>query len=113
MQKRVQELSERFRNELGRYYYVTPTSYLILINTFKTKLASKRDIIQGLVAKYGKGLKALAKATITVNELKANLEVLIPQVKEKSEQAGKKAIEIEKKRKEVEIEQADCALQED
>lgn len=103
-------MSERFRNELGRYYYVTPTSYLILINTFKTKLASKRDIIQGLVAKYGKGLKALAKATITVNELKANLEVLIPQVKEKSEQAGKKAIEIEKKRKEVEIEQADCAL---
>jgi len=51
---------------------------LILINTFKQKLNSKRDIIQGLVYKYGKGLKALAKATITVNELKANLEVLIP-----------------------------------
>jgi dynein heavy chain, axonemal len=78
MQKRVQELSERFRNELGRYYYVTPTSYLILINTFKTKLASKREIINGLVYKYQRGLKALARATITVNDLKANLEVLIP-----------------------------------
>jgi dynein heavy chain len=85
MQDRVHQLSEKFKTELGRYYYVTPTSYLILINTFKNKLQSKREIIQGLVHKYSKGLKALAKATITVNDLKANLEVLIPQVKTKSE----------------------------
>lgn len=84
-----------------------------MINIFKSKLGSKRDIIQALLHKYGRGLKVLAKATVTVNDLKANLEVLIPQVKEKSEQAGRQAIEIEKKRKEVEIEQADCALQEE
>jgi dynein heavy chain len=36
------ELSERFLAELERHNYVTPTSYLELINTFKTLLDKKR-----------------------------------------------------------------------
>lgn len=36
------ELSTRYRNELERYNYVTPTSYLELISTFKTMLDKKR-----------------------------------------------------------------------
>lgn len=113
MQERVGQLSVRFREELSRYYYVTPTSYLILIKTFKDKLNAKRDVIVGTIGKYERGLKALAKATITVNDLKEDLRLLIPQVKEKSEAAAKKSIEIEAKRKEVEIEQAACAVEED
>ena len=35
MQESVFELTERFRLELQRHYYVTPTSYLELINSFK------------------------------------------------------------------------------
>ena len=35
-------LSERFALELERYNYVTPTSYLELISTFKTLLDRKR-----------------------------------------------------------------------
>ena len=42
MQVRVVTLSKRFLAEMGRNYYVTPTSYLELINTFK-KLLSIRD----------------------------------------------------------------------
>ena len=65
MQKRVQELSERFKNELGRYYYVTPTSYLILINTFKTKLKTKRDIIYAFQRKVlGEELKEIINAIL-------------------------------------------------
>jgi dynein heavy chain len=94
----------RFKEELSRYYYVTPTSYLILIKTFKEKLGGKRDVILSTISKYERGLKALSRATVTVNQLKADLEVLIPQVKAKSEVAAKKSIEIEAKRKEVEIE---------
>lgn len=35
MQQRARDMAERYRREMGRYYYVTPTSYLELINTFK------------------------------------------------------------------------------
>lgn len=38
MQERVQSLSVKYREELRRYFYVTPTSYLILIKTFSTFL---------------------------------------------------------------------------
>ena len=42
MQERVQSLSVKYREELRRYFYVTPTSYLILIKTFSTFLDQKR-----------------------------------------------------------------------
>lgn len=35
MQQRARDMAEDYRTEMGRYYYVTPTSYLELINTFK------------------------------------------------------------------------------
>ena len=42
MQMRISELTKRFYNELRRYYYVTPTSYLELLATFK-RLKTDRD----------------------------------------------------------------------
>lgn len=39
----TRQLSERFFNELERHNYVTPTSYLELISTFKTLLDKKRQ----------------------------------------------------------------------
>ena len=38
MQVRVRALSMKFLAEMNRNYYVTPTSYLELINTFKRLL---------------------------------------------------------------------------
>lgn len=38
----TQTLSDEFFLRLGRYNYVTPTSYLELISTFKTLLGKKR-----------------------------------------------------------------------
>lgn len=39
----TRDLSERFFMELDRHNYVTPTSYLELINTFKSLLDKKRQ----------------------------------------------------------------------
>lgn len=41
MQQRARDMAERYRSEMGRFYYVTPTSYLELINTFKVGSKSK------------------------------------------------------------------------
>ena len=39
----VLDLSEEFHKSLGRKNYVTPTSYLELINSFRTLLNSKQE----------------------------------------------------------------------
>ena len=62
MQTRVQELTNRYREEMHRYYYVTPTSYLILIKTFTSLLDTKRNYIIGQIRKFERGLEQLAKA---------------------------------------------------
>jgi len=59
--------------ELRRYYYVTPTSYLELITSFKGLLDKKRDIITSEIYKFEKGLKQLAQTQETVNKLQIDL----------------------------------------
>ena len=49
----TRSLSERFLGTLGRHNYVTPTSYLELISTFKTLLAKRwRYVGMGCVTHY-------------------------------------------------------------
>jgi dynein heavy chain len=47
---------------MRRFYYVTPTSYLILIKTFTSLLEKKRNYIFTQIKKFEKGLEQLAKA---------------------------------------------------
>ncbi len=62
MQERVSQLSTRYYQEMKRYYYVTPTSYLVLIKTFQNLLAQKRKSVNSVIFKYEKGLSQLAMA---------------------------------------------------
>ena len=62
MQTRVNELTKRYQEEMRRYYYVTPTSYLILIKTFSGMLDKKRNYIDSQIRKFDRGLDQLAKA---------------------------------------------------
>jgi len=49
----------KFLNELKRHYYVTPTSYLELITTFKTLLASRRATVKQNRDRYANGYDTL------------------------------------------------------
>ena len=64
----VRHASKRFRRELGRHNYVTPTSYLALIWTFKSLLTGKRDEILNLKTRYEMGLGKLEFASSQVRE---------------------------------------------
>jgi dynein heavy chain len=55
----TQAAATKFETLLGRVYYVTPTSYLELINTFKSLLAEKRKEINNLKDRYGNGYDCL------------------------------------------------------
>ena len=45
MQLRVSKLTQRYLQELRKYYYVTPTSYLELLSTFKKLLEDRQKNI--------------------------------------------------------------------
>lgn len=78
MQERVRQLTQRYLFELRRYYYVTPTSYLILIKTFTSLLEVKRNENHGGITKYERGLKQMAKAGSQAEDIKEKLIALIP-----------------------------------
>jgi len=59
-------LSTAYLNELGRHNYVTPTSYLELINAFKTLLTAKQDETLKAKRRYVVGLEKLAFAATQV-----------------------------------------------
>ena len=48
----VRKMSEKYELEMKRCNYVTPTSYLELILTFKSLLKGKRDDILNLKTRY-------------------------------------------------------------
>lgn len=104
MQERVRQLTQRYLFELRRYYYVTPTSYLILIKTFTTLLDEKRNENYTSIQKYDRGLKQMAKAGNQAEEIKVKLIELIPILKEKAEAAVVTQREVEAKKVEVDKE---------
>jgi len=79
----------KFKKELRRVYYVTPTSYLELINTFKSLLGEKRKEIMALKDRYGNGYECLVQTEEKVNVMQKELEDLQPVL----EVEGKKADE--------------------
>lgn len=101
MQERVSQLTERYYQELKRYYYVTPTSYLVLIKTFENLLGTKRKQVNSVIGKYEKGLQQLASASEQVEILKVHLSDLMPKVAAKQKETAAMMINIEKSKKSV------------
>jgi dynein heavy chain len=74
----VRKLSIKFRYDLQRQYYVTPTSYLELITTYKSLLGEKRKAVSTLEKRYRSGLEQIFSAeeqvgVMTYTELSLNI----------------------------------------
>ncbi|CAH1117610.1 unnamed protein product [Phaedon cochleariae] len=76
----TQELSAEFYLRLNRHSYVTPTSYLEMISTFKTFLSKRRKEILNLKKRYEVGLEKLQSAGAEVSVMQASLAALEPQL---------------------------------
>ena len=85
-------LSAQFLNNLQRHNYVTPTSYLELISTYKTLLAKKRNEVLKLKRRYETGLEKLESASAQVAGMQQQLEELQPQLEESSIEVGEKLV---------------------
>jgi len=74
----VARRSEAFLAELGRHNYVTPTSYLELLATYKQVLALKRDEVGTLKNRLRVGLDKLIATAEQVEDLQVKLTAMEP-----------------------------------
>ncbi|XP_046888652.1 dynein axonemal heavy chain 3 [Hypomesus transpacificus] len=100
-QETVREMSEKYFSRLRRHNYVTPTSYLELILTFKTLLQSKRDEVDTVKNRYIVGLQKLDFAASQVSVMQKELTALQPELIQTSAETEKMMVKIEKETVEV------------
>lgn len=94
--------SYSFYQSLRRRNYVTPTSYLELIMTFKKLLDIKRQEIMTLKQRYVTGLEKLDFASSQVSVMQQELSDLQPELIKTSAETEKLMIKIEQDTVEVE-----------
>jgi dynein heavy chain len=94
-------LSERFLDELQRHNYVTPTSYLELISTFKSLLGKRREHVHKLKRRYEVGLEKLNSAAGQVADMQVELRNLQPQLVIASKEVDEIMVKCEKESVEV------------
>ena len=100
------DLSTKFLSSERRQNYVTPTSYLELINTYKTLLKVKRDEVLLLQKRYRGGLDALALAEESVGTMKEELIALQPGLVIAQKETAALTEQVEAKVPEVEAQKA-------
>lgn len=73
-------LYHRFSGELGRHTYITPTSYLTLISSFKQLLREKQEEIKASIQRYKGGLGQLEFFSVTIIGMQKDIEELKPKL---------------------------------
>merc|ERR1719506_800825 len=81
-------LAEKMFSALKRRFYVTPTAFLELINTFKNLIGQQVKAVGGLRDKYTGGLDKLGTTEKSVEVMKEELIALQPQLVEKNKEVG-------------------------
>jgi dynein heavy chain len=95
--------STKFLLNLKRHYYVTPTSYLELISTFKKLLKDKREEILGLKDRYENGYECLITTEGEVSGMQKYLEELKPQLIETSKLTDEKMVKVTHEKGEADV----------
>ncbi|KAL2299010.1 hypothetical protein Nmel_014623 [Mimus melanotis] len=105
-QESVRELSAGYYATLRRHNYVTPTSYVELILTFKTLLNRKREEVDMMRTRYLVGLEKLEFASSQVAGMQKELTDLQPELIKTSAETDKMMVKIEKETVEVDAKKA-------
>lgn len=117
MQEKIVELAGRYLEELRKYFYVTPTSYIELVNCFRSMLTRRSQESKAKVAKYQTGLEKIASAEVEVKDKKIELEKLTPELQESTifteeliARVQKEQIEADKKKEICEKDEIECNI---
>lgn len=86
---------------LFRHYYVTPTSYLELINSFIQMLKQQRHVVSQAKWRYDVGLEKLADTASQVATMQKELEDLQPNLEKAAKETSEMMILVEKQQGEA------------
>merc|ERR1719247_2504175 len=106
MHKSAEKAAVDYLAMARRPTYITPTSYLELISSFKMVLKQTRQEVGQMRGRLQKGLDALGAAEYAVNNMEKELTVMKPQLAKTKEEVGKfmKVIEVDKEKAAVVME---------
>ena len=91
-----------FTLKFGRPVYVTPASYLSLLDGFHNLMCNQQQQIRAAIERYRNGLQRLAEASEQVNRMQAELSLLQPKLVEASRQTDAMMKTIQQESAEVE-----------
>jgi dynein heavy chain len=95
MQARVIRYSDRYTQELKRYYYVTPMSFIELLNLFKNLLKKRSEEMKKEIIRYENGLNTLEKSEQLVITMSEQIEKkLTPELTEMKKICNEKVKEL-------------------
>ena len=77
-QVQAQALTKRYQDEMKKFNYVTPTSYLELITTFKSLLNVKKEEVGSQKKRYEVGLAKILSCAENVSKMEEELTALQP-----------------------------------
>ena len=97
----IYDMAEKFQSAERRHAYVTPTSYLELIQTFQTLLGRKRKEIAQISRRYDNGLQQLDHAGKAVVNMQEELTALKPRLVQSKQETEEMQVVIDKEVKEV------------
>jgi dynein heavy chain len=97
----VEQASRRYLDEQRRYNYVTPTSYLEVLSTFKILLGRKREEVGTAKRRLVVGLDKLSTTEVVVDELKKQIEEMKPVLTKTSAEVEEMMIVIAKDNKDA------------
>ncbi|ESO02212.1 hypothetical protein HELRODRAFT_65497 [Helobdella robusta] len=98
----AEEMTIKFLASEGRRTYVTPTSYLQLLQLVKKLTSMKENELMGFRKRYLVGLEKLAFAASQVSVMQEELEKLKPELQKSAEENNQMVIMIERESREVE-----------
>jgi len=111
-QVQAQDLSLRFLTEVNRFNYVTPTSYLELISTFKNLLNVKADEVGQQKRRYEVGLGKLLSCADNVAIMEVELTELQPVLVVKTREVEELIVELDRESADAAVTKEKCAADE-
>lgn len=106
----VVEFSERFADEMRRFYYVTPANYLDFIANYRMELKENNHTIEGNVKRLEGGLMKLIEAADAVDQMQIELSEKKIVVDEKTQHVEAMIREIQAKSEVANKQQADASI---